>query len=226
MERIREICDQYGILLIYDEVMTGGGRTGKFFAVDHWDARPDIITFSKGFAAGYSPLGAMIVDEPIVDAVIKSGGFLHGFTYAGNPLACSAGVAVLEEIESQDMVSNASAMGNVLKSELLKLMDRYPFIGDVRGQGLLLAFELVSDRESMAPLPKDLNAYLRLVDIAYSNGLIIYSRRTRNGLEGDHFLICPPMIINQEQIGQIMDMLVTSLDQLAAEFNLPINYSK
>ncbi|MBE7637777.1 aminotransferase class III-fold pyridoxal phosphate-dependent enzyme [Sneathiella sp. P13V-1] len=226
MERIREICDQYGILLIYDEVMTGGGRTGKFFAVDHWEARPDIITFSKGFAAGYSPLGAMIVDEPIVDAVIQSGGFLHGFTYAGNPLACSAGVAVLEEIEAQNMVSNAAQMGDVLKSELTRLMDRYPFIGDVRGQGLLLAFEMVSDRGTMAPLPKEHNAYLRLVDIAYANGLIIYSRRTRNGLEGDHFLVCPPMIINREQIGQIIDMLSASLDQFAAEFNLPIEHNK
>ena len=222
MERIREICDQYGILLIYDEVMTGGGRTGKFFAVDHWKARPDIITFSKGFAAGYSPLGAMIVDNPIVDAVIQSGGFLHGFTYAGNPLACSAGVAVLGEIESQGMVPNAAAMGAHLKSELTGLMKRYPFIGDVRGEGLLLAFELVQDRETMTPLPKDMNAYLKLVDIAYSNGLIIYSRRTRNGLEGDHFLVCPPMIVTRDQISEIMEMLVKSLDQFATENKLPV----
>ncbi len=226
MERIREICDQYGILLIYDEVMTGGGRTGKFFAVDHWPARPDIITFSKGFAAGYSPLGAMIVDNPIVDAVIESGGFLHGFTYAGNPLACSAGVAVLEEIESQGMVSNAATMGTHLKAELTGLMARYPFIGDVRGEGLLIAFELVQDRESMTPLPKEMNAYLKLVDMAYANGLIIYSRRTRNGLEGDHFLVCPPMIITRDQIGEIMEMLVKSLDQFAAENNLPVDKNK
>ncbi|GLQ05143.1 aminotransferase family protein [Sneathiella chinensis] len=222
MERIRDICTQYGLLLIYDEVMTGGGRTGRFFATDHWNARPDIITFSKGFAAGYSPLGAMIVDEPIVDAVIKSGGFLHGFTYAGNPLACSAGVAVLEEIQRQDMVANATAMGTLLKARLTSLMDRYPFIGDVRGEGLLLAFELVADRGTMEPLPRDMNAYLRLVDIAYANGLIIYSRRTRNGLAGDHFLVCPPLIITKEQIDQIMEMLVLSLDQFAKENHLPI----
>ena len=173
MERIRQICDQYGILLIYDEVMTGGGRTGTFFAAEHWSARPDIMTFSKGFAAGYSPLGAMIADDKIVAAVIESGGFLHGFTYAGNPLACAAGLAVLEEIETQDMAANAKAMGAVLKAEMTKLMARYPFIGDVRGEGLLLAFELVQDTQSMEPLAKEMNAYLQLVDIAYANGLII-----------------------------------------------------
>ncbi|WP_169544066.1 aminotransferase family protein [Sneathiella aquimaris] len=223
MQRIRQICDQYGILLIYDEVMTGGGRTGKFFAADHWPARPDIITFSKGFAAGYSPLGAMIADDRLVNSVVESGGFLHGFTYAGNPLACSAGLAVLDEISLQGMAANAEAMGRLLKQELTNLMDRYPFIGDVRGQGLLLAFELVQDRDSMAPLPKEMNAYLQLVDFAYANGLIIYSRRTRNGLAGDHFLVCPPMIITKEQIGEILEMLTKSLDQFADQNKLPVN---
>ena len=220
MERIRQICDQYGVLLIHDEVMTGGGRTGQFFGGDHWQAVPDIITISKGFGGGYVPLGAMIARDDMVEAVLDKGGFVHGFTYAGNPLACAAGLAVIDEIERHDLTGNAARMGEALKSRLSELMIRYPFIGDVRGKGLLLAFELVSDRASMAPLPKELNAFNRLVDIAYDKGLIIYSRRTRGGYEGDHFLVCPPMIITQEGIDEIMTGLTAALDQFATEVGL------
>jgi len=217
MSRIREICDRYGVLLIHDEVMAGGGRTGKFFAAEHWHTAPDIIAISKGFGAGYAPLGAMIAHDRLVDAVLDAGGFAHGFTYAGNPLACSAGLAVIKEIESNGMIENAAAIGELLKRRLEELMDKYEFIGDVRGKGLLLAFELVSDRKTMTPLPVALNAYNRLVDIAYDNGLIIYSRRTRDGLEGDHFLVCPPMISTEQHVDEIIDMLDKSLRQFSAE---------
>ncbi|MCC0036133.1 MAG: aspartate aminotransferase family protein [Hoeflea sp.] len=221
--RIREICDEFGILLIYDEVMTGAGRTGKFVASEHWGVIPDIVALSKGFAAGYAPLGAMVAQNAIVDKVLDAGGFMHGFTYAGNPLACAAGCAVLEEMDRLNLVDNARDMGDLLKAELIKLMDRYPFIGDVRGKGLLLAFELVSDRETMTPLPKGLNAYNRLVDLAYERGLIIYSRRTRGGHEGDHFLVCPPLIITASQVGEITATLIDCLDAMAGEMNLPVN---
>lgn len=221
--RIREICDEFGILLIYDEVMTGAGRTGKFIAAEHWGITPDIISLSKGFAAGYAPLGAMVARGDMVEAVLDAGGFLHGYTYAGNPLACAAGCAVLQEIADNDLVGNAAAMGDLLKARLTGLMDRFPFIGDVRGLGLLLAFELVSDRDTMKPLPKELNAYTRLVDLAYERGLIIYSRRTRGGIEGDHFLVAPPLIVTEAQIGEIMEILTASLEAMAAEMNLPVN---
>lgn len=220
MQRIREICDQYGVLLIHDEVMSGGGRTGRFWGAEHWDVEPDLIAISKGFGGGYVPLGAMVARDDIVEAVLDAGGFLHGHTYAGNPLACAAGVAVVEEIERQGLIANAEQMGGLLKSRLKGLMNRYPFIGDVRGKGLLLAFELVSDRSTQAPLPKGLNAFQRLVDIAYDKGLIIYSRRTRGGTEGDHFMVCPPMIVTEEGIDEIMDGLRASLDEFAAEVGL------
>lgn len=222
MERIREICDAYGLLLIHDEVMSGGGRTGRFFASEYWGAAPDIIAISKGFGAGYMPLGAMIAHERIVEAVLDAGGFAHGFTYAGNPLACAAGLAVITEIEAQGMMANAAAMGVLLKSRLAGLMERFPFIGDVRGLGLLLAFELVADRHTMTPLPRALNAHDRLVEIAYENGLIIYSRRSRGGYNGDHFLVCPPMIVTEAQIDEIMGMLIVSLERFAAEAGLPV----
>lgn len=220
--RVREICDEFGVLLIHDEVMSGAGRTGRFLASEHWGVVPDIVTLSKGFAAGYAPLGAMVAGAEIVERVLDAGGFQHGFTYAGNPLACAAGLAVLEEIEREGLVGNAEVMGARLKAELTRLMDRYPFIGDVRGKGLLLAFELVADRSTMDPLPRGLDAYRRLVDLAYDRGLILYSRRTRGGVEGDHFLVCPPLIVTAEQIGEIMAILVDALDALAAELDLPV----
>ncbi len=220
MERIHEICCRHGVLLIYDEVMTGGGRTGRFLAADHFAANPDIVVLSKGFAAGYMPLGGMAARDDIVDSVLDHGGFIHGYTYAGNPLACATGLAVLDEILEQDLMQNATNVGQILKAELEGLMTDYAFVGDVRGKGLLLAFELVSDRESMAPLPTAFNAFQRLVDLAYEEGLIIYARRSRGGLHGDHFLVCPPMITNSAQVDEIMHMLRRSLDRFAAEVDL------
>lgn len=219
--RIREICDEFSILLIYDEVMTGVGRTGKFLAAEHYDINPDIIATAKGFGAGYIPLGAMTAQQEIVDVVLNAGGFQHGYTYAGNPIACATGLAVIDEIYRQDMMANTIKVGEELLAGLRSLMDKYPFIGDVRGKGLLTAFELVSDRKTMAPLPSDLNAFSRLVELAYSRGLIIYSRRSRGGLVGDHFLVCPPMITTSEQISDILGILDDSLTELARDLNLP-----
>lgn len=217
MQRVREICTQYGVLLIHDEVMTGGGRTGRFFGAEHWETAPDLIALSKGFGAGYAPLGAMIARDDMVEAVMAGGGFIHGFTYAGNPLACAAGVAVLDQIAKRDLVGNAARMGAKLQERLQGLMQRYALIGDVRGKGLLTAFELVADRGTMAPLDPKLNAHARLVDIAYDNGLIIYSRRTRGGTSGDHFLVCPPLITTEAQLDEIADLLDRSLTQYMAE---------
>ncbi len=220
--RVQEICTEFGILLIADEVMTGAGRTGKFLAGEHWSYRPDIIAMAKGFAAGYAPLGAMAADRRIVDAIMADGGFAHGYTYAGNPLCCAAGLAVLQELLRLYLVARAEEQGAKLKTALQGLMDRFPFIGDVRGKGLLLAFELVSDRETMKPLPAELNAHIELVEEAYSRGLIIYSRRTRGGLEGDHFMVCPPLIVEDEHLEEITSILEVSLEAMARKLGLDV----
>ncbi len=222
---IRSICREYGMLLIADEVMTGAGRTGAFLASEHWQLSPDIVAMAKGFAAGYMPLGALAARRDIVAAVMEHGGFAHGYTYAGNPLACAAGLAVVNEVLDGNLMGNAARRGERLKRELESLMARYPFIGDVRGKGLLLAFELVADRESMEPLPADLEAHLRLVEEAYARGLIIYSRRTRGGTIGDHFMVCPPMIVTDAQIDEILALLVESLDAFADATGLPVDKS-
>ncbi|MEQ8603168.1 MAG: aspartate aminotransferase family protein [Marivibrio sp.] len=222
LKRIREICDEFGVLLIYDEVMTGAGRTGKFLGADHWpEAAPDIIAMSKGFAAGYAPLGAMAAPKRLVEPVLDKGGFIHGYTYAGNPMACAAGLAVLGEIDRLDLVGAAERQGATLKARLQALQQRYPFIIDVRGEGLLLAFELGRDRESMAPLPKEMNGFVELVEEAYKRKLILYSRRTRGGVDGEHFLVCPPLIVTDEQIDEIIEKLSGALDAFADRHDLP-----
>lgn len=225
MERIQEICRQYDVLLILDEVMTGAGRTGRFLAGEHWNLEPDIVVMSKGFAAGYVPLGAMAAHDRLIDPVLEAGGFQHGYTYAGNPLACAAGLAVIEEIERQGMIANAERMGSLLKSRLQDLMQRHAIIGDVRGKGLLLAFEFVADRRTMAPLPASLAAHDRFVNIAYDNGLIVYSRRTRGGFEGDHILVCPPLIVDETQIDEIIGLLEVSLRQFTDDIHAALPQS-
>lgn len=215
--RVREICDEFGVLLIYDEVMSGAGRTGRYLAAEHWHVKPDIIVLAKGLAAGYAPLGAMLADNHIIDTVLDAGDFEHGFTYAGNPLACAAGLAVTQEILELELMAQATSVGGLLKTRLFALMDDYPFIGDVRGKGLLLAFELVANRDTMEPLPEKFEAYERLIEHAYERGLIIYSRRSRGGYRGDHFLVCPPMITTPAHVDEIEGILRDSLDVLKAE---------
>ncbi|MFD9897815.1 aspartate aminotransferase family protein [Mesorhizobium sp. NPDC059025] len=221
--RIREICDRHGILLIHDEVMTGIGRTGRFLGGDHWNCRPDIVVLSKGLSSGYAPLGAIAATEAIVGPVLAMGGFLHGHTYGGNPVATAAGLAVLGEIDRLDLTRNAAAMGEVLKGELQALTKRFPFVADVRGKGLLLGAELYADAIAKTPLPREHNANMRLIDLAFERGLIIYSRRVRGGPESDNFMVCPPLIVTQEQIGEIVDVLGGSLQALADELGLPVN---
>jgi adenosylmethionine-8-amino-7-oxononanoate aminotransferase len=219
--RVAEICRHYGVLLIYDEVMSGAGRTGAFVAAEHWGITPDIMVLSKGFAAGYAPLGAMAAPSRLVEPVLDAGGFLHGYTYAGNPLACAAGLAVLAEIDRQDLIANAATRGESLLRRLEGLKDRFPFVGDVRGKGLLTALELVADRETMAVLPPELNAHARVVELAYERGLIVYSRRTRGGREGDHIMVCPPMIVTEAQLDELVGMLAAALAAFAREAELP-----
>ena len=184
--RIREICDRYGILLIHDEVMTGVARTGKFLGGDHWNCRPDIVALSKGIGSGYAPLGAMAAPMRIVKPVLDMGGFQHGHTYAGNPLACAAGLAVLGEIDRLGLVENAAAMGEVLMDELRRPdASAFPFIGDVRGKGLLLGARIrrrPRHHGKRCRLRSTIGQ--RVLDLAYERGLIVYFRRVSGGVAG------------------------------------------
>ncbi len=208
---IQHICRKYGVLLILDEVMTGFGRTGRLFAYEHWGVEADIIALSKGIASGYYPLGAVLTSQEIVNAVVSRGGFAHGHTYAGNPMACTVGLEVLNIILEEQLPENAAAMGKVLLHGLEQLQDRYSIIGNVRGLGLLTAIELVRDTATRDPFPPEWNAAMVLTDNAFEEGLIIYPRRSINGLFGDHVLVAPPLIINEKQIGELLDKLERAL---------------
>jgi adenosylmethionine-8-amino-7-oxononanoate aminotransferase len=222
--RIREICDKYGILLIHDEVMSGAARTGKYLGGDHWNCKPDIVTLSKGIGSGYAALGAMAASANLVKPVLDMGGFQHGYTYAGNPLACAAGLAVLEEMERLGVEANAIAMGDLMKSELEGLAKRFPFIAGVRGKGLLIGADLVADPVTFKPFPKAQATNQRLLDIAYDKGLILYSRRIRgDGYEADNLILAPPLIITAEEVGEMISILGDSFEQLARELDLPIS---
>jgi adenosylmethionine-8-amino-7-oxononanoate aminotransferase len=221
--RIREICDHYGILLIHDEVMSGVARTGRFLGGDHWNCTPDIVSLSKGIGSGYMPLGAMAAPQRIVGPVLDMGGFAHGHTYAGNPLACAAGLAVLGEIDRLELTANAAARGEDLLEGLRGLQRRFPFIGDARGKGLMTALEFVADPVTMENLPPEVNIGQRVLDLAYERGLIVYFRRVRGGVQGDCVMVAPPLIVTREQVGEIVSILGSSIEAAAREFDLPVN---
>ncbi|MEM6564659.1 MAG: aminotransferase class III-fold pyridoxal phosphate-dependent enzyme [Pseudomonadota bacterium] len=151
LQSIRETCDKYGILLICDEVMAGFGRTGKWFAVDHWDVQPDIITAAKGINSGYVPLGTMSVSETLHDW-LRDRPLPGGLTYAGHPLACASGIAAIRAMQEEDTLSHATAMGAAMRAKLVEMAERHPSIGEVRGKGMFNGIELVKNRETREPL--------------------------------------------------------------------------
>ena len=211
---IRKICDKYGIMLIFDEVMTGFGRTGKLFAYEHWNVKADIVALSKGMASGYYPLGAIMTRNDIVQSVMTYGGFPHGHTYAGNPMACAVGLAVFNRIIESDLPANAEKQGKRLKQGLQALAEKHTIIGEVRGKGLLTALEFVKNRETREAHSSAKGIGSRITAEAFAEGLIVYPRRPINGYAGDHVLIAPPLIVNEQQIDTILEKLDTAISRV------------
>ena len=207
LEGIRALCDEFGCLLILDEVLTGIGRTGAWFAYHHYGVAPDLLATAKGLGAGYYPVGAVLSRADIVETVMATGGFQHGHTYAGNPLACATALAVVEAIQREKLLDNVAARGRELETGLQALKARFPWVGDVRGLGLLWGVELVSDGESKAPFPAEQNRFTRITALAKDEGLLIYPRRTLDGVAGDHFLITPPLTIDAADTAELLARL-------------------
>ncbi len=215
---VREICTRHGIALVHDEVMCGAGRTGRFLASDHWaGARPDLVVLAKGITAGYTPMGVVMAPAKMVETVAEAGGFAHTFTYFANPLSCAVGLAVLDEIISGDLIGNATRMGAQLRDGLLQLANESAIIGDVRGRGLLLAVELVADRESGRMLPAALNAVARFQTIALDHGLAIYARRTGGGRWGEWLMVSPPLTVTQDEVAELLMRLRGAVFAFEAE---------
>lgn len=213
-KEIRKICDKYNILLIADEVMTGFGRTGKDFGIQHFGITPDIMTFGKGVSAGYAPLAGMIVHDRIVEGLIQNGNgkFVHGYTYSGHPVSVAAGLSVLKIYEREAVVTKVQEAGEYLKQQLLELKKRCPIIFDVRGEGLLMGIELAVDGDKGTPFPAKIQASERINHIAMELGAVFYpGSGSLNGHLGDHLLITPPLTVSRVQIDEIMGVLERSL---------------
>lgn len=218
--RIREICDQYGVLLILDEVMCGMGRTGTLYACEQDGIAPDIMTIAKGLGAGYQAIGAMLCTDTIYQALDDGSGFFqHGHTYIGHPAACAGGLAVVSEILERGLLDRVRQQGATLRAALEERFGEHPNIGDIRGRGLFLGLEFVSDRDSKTPFEPARGVHRRFKQAAFSAGLICYPMGgTIDGRRGDHVLLAPPFIIEDSQIDELVDKfdqaLVTTLASL------------
>lgn len=212
---VRKICTENGIYLIFDEVMSGTGRTGKFLAAHHWpDAMPDIVVLAKGLGSGYVPLGAMLAPATMVDSLAEITGFDYSHTYTSNPVCCAAGIAVLDYTTDNGLMDNAAETGAYLRSKLENLKKTSRLVGDVRGLGLLMSVELVADQTEKTSLPAESEAADRVRIHGLNNGLIIYSRRTSGGRFGDWFIVAPPLTISREECDDLIDRLSATLKDL------------
>ncbi|MGB7181526.1 MAG: aspartate aminotransferase family protein [Burkholderiaceae bacterium] len=212
--RIREICDRYGVLLIFDEVMCGMGRTGSLFACEQEQVTPDIICIAKALGAGFQPIGAMLCRSAIFDAIADGSGFFqHGHTYLAHPTACAAALAVQKEVESRDLLANVREQGSALLAQLNSALAYHPNVGDVRGRGLFIGVELVENKISRSPLDPALKTHAMIKSTAMDNGLMVYPMGgTLDGRSGDHILLAPPYIVNAVQVREIVDRLVRTIE--------------
>lgn len=214
-QRIREICDQYGVLLILDEVMCGMGRTGHLFACDHDGVAPDILCIAKGLGAGYQPIGATLCTDRIYDAIRNGSGFFqHGHTYVGHPVATAAALAVVTELTSRDLPARARNMGDKLQAKLEAAFGQHPNVGDIRGRGLFRGIELVADRDTREPFDPARGVAAKIKKTAVEAGLICYPMSgTRDGRRGDHVLLAPPFIIEEPQLDELVDKLSVAISK-------------
>jgi adenosylmethionine-8-amino-7-oxononanoate aminotransferase len=222
LQKIAEICRRHDVLLIADEVMTGMGRTGRNFAVEHWNITPDILVTAKGLSSGYAPLGAVIANKKVVDAIAAgSGAFLHGFTYNSPPISVAAGHAVLAYMKRRNLIqpadsTRAGSAGHTLAHGLESLCD-VKSVGDVRGIGLLRAVEFVSDKKSKQPLTAEMTFSSRVASAAAKRGLLVYPMQgCVDGVSGDHLLIAPPAVITPKEIAWAVQQLREAILEVSA----------
>jgi adenosylmethionine-8-amino-7-oxononanoate aminotransferase len=218
LEKVSEICAKHGVLAIADEVMTGFGRTGRNFAVEHWHVKPDIIVAAKGIASGYAPLGAVIASRKVVDAIAGgSGAFIHGLTYNAHPVALAAGKAVMRRMKRDNLVAAAATKGKVFGIELQRLQ-RSECVGDVRGIGLLWGVEFVADRASKQPFPVEKRFAERVGVAARKRGVLVYPMQgCVDGEQGDHLLLAPPAVASEADLRDAVAKLAEAIEEVSKE---------
>jgi adenosylmethionine-8-amino-7-oxononanoate aminotransferase len=218
-KRIREICDQYGVLLILDEVMCGMGRTGSLFACEQDGIAPDLLTCAKGLGGGYQPIGAVLCSGRIYDTTARgSGAFEHGFTYIGHATACAAALAVQHTIEGENLLDNVKRQGTALREALEARFGNHHHVGDIRGRGLFIGLELVADRASKETFDPALKINAKIKQRAMQEGMVCYpAGGTVDGKRGDHVLLAPAFIVQQPHLDEIVDKLGRAVDSVLAE---------
>jgi len=211
--RIREICDQYGVLLIADEVLVGMGRTGKWWALDHWGVKPDILVTSKGAASGYFPLGWIAANGNDVNQLHQTlGDFNHGGTYSHHAVGAAAGLATLNIIQRENLIDHAAELGPYLNKQLHHIFAHHAHVGDIRGRGLFWALEFVQDRASKEPFSPTDHIAARIVKRAFELGLIVYhSQGCVDGAKGDLIMLGPPLMITKAQVDEMLALLQTAV---------------
>ena len=215
-KRIEEICQKYGVLLILDEVMCGMGRTGYLYAAEADNISPDILCIAKGLGAGYQPIGAMLCTKKIYDVIGGGTGFFqHGHTYMGHPVACAAGLAVVQAIIDRDLLKSVKQRSAQLLNELKIMFKTHSNVGDIRGRGLFIGLELVEDRDTKKPFDPSLKIAANIKRTAFEAGLICYPMSgTRDGKWGDHILLAPPFVIDEKQVVELVEKVAVSLKYL------------
>ncbi|HJS26267.1 MAG TPA: aminotransferase class III-fold pyridoxal phosphate-dependent enzyme, partial [Actinomycetota bacterium] len=207
---VAEVCRRHGVLLIADEVMTGFGRTGRWFGVDHWDVRPDVLTAGKGSTSGYFPFGFAACSGEVFETV-RSGGFVHGFTWSHNGVGAAVAHAALRRLRADDLVEASARRGERLLKALGTALAGRHVVGDVRGLGLMIGVELVADRETKAPFPRSAQVTERVVAAARDSGLLLYSSTGHVDGDGDLVMLGPPFVISDEECDLVVERLASAI---------------
>ena len=215
---VRAVCDKYGVLLVLDEVMCGTGRTGTLFAFEQDGVVPDLVAVAKGLAAGYQPMGAVLLSEDIFRAFYDGSGFFqHGHTFMGHAAACAAAVVVQQKLQDPAMMATVRRLGSYFADGLQAAFGDHPHVGDIRGRGMFRGIELVADRATKEPFDPGLRLHARIKAAAMDNGLMCYpAGGTVDGRIGDHILLAPPYIVTESQIDEIVALLSVAIDAAIA----------
>ena len=204
--RIRAICDQYDVLFTADEVITGFGRTGTLFALDHWAVQPDIVQFAKAITSGYFPFGGIGIADAVMDVLQDAGGpWMHAFTYSAHPVGCAVALRMLQIVESERFPEQAAAKGDYLLDALRAALAGHPHVGDIRGKGLMCAVELVEDKATKQPFPAAAKVGPRVLRTTLERGLL-------SRVKGDSYVLAPPIVITHEQLDRSVAILAEAVD--------------
>jgi adenosylmethionine-8-amino-7-oxononanoate aminotransferase len=214
---IAEVCRRHGVLLVADEVMTGFGRTGRWFGVDHWGVRPDLLVAAKGATSGYWPFGFVAASGAVHDAVVGAGGFVHGFTFSHHVVGAAVAREVLRILDAESLVEASAAKGERLKALVVERLEAHPAVGEIRGRGLMVGLELVADRDTHAPFAREAKVTEGVVRTAKDAGVLLYSGTgLADGTDGDSILLGPPFVVTDEELVRVADVVASAVEAVTA----------